>query len=99
MSELIATPPEVEENKGVRFNQSDVEELMEHHDLSEEAREIIREENLAPVTILERLHNNFPQYALFKQKVALISSNGKNKYSGLPGFREVCAVLEASRRG
>lgn len=93
MSSLIATPPEIDD-KRVQFNQSDIEELMEHHDLSEEARQIIREEDLVPVSLMERLHNNYPQHSLLKQKSAPIFSKGKNKYSGLPGFRAVCAMLE-----
>ncbi len=77
-----------------KFQLSDVEILMDHHDLNEDAKNIIRTENLVPTTLLNRLHNNFPQHSLFKIKSAPIFSNGKNKYSGLSGFRKICERLK-----
>ncbi|MCP4976033.1 MAG: hypothetical protein GY931_07705 [Maribacter sp.] len=67
---------------------------MDHHDLNEDARNIIRTENLLPTTLLSRLHNNFPEHSLFKRTSAPIFSKGKKKYTGLSGFRMICEVLK-----
>lgn len=77
----------------VQFTPSDIEMLMEHHDLSAEARDIIRTENLVPTTLVTRLHNNFPQHSLFETRSEPIFSKGKNKYTGLAGFRMICDTL------
>ena len=50
MSTFIKTAPEISEKNGVKFQTSDVESLMDHHDLDEDARNIIRTENLLPTT-------------------------------------------------
>jgi len=94
MSTFIKTAPEISEKYNVKFQTSDVESLMDHHDLNEDARNIIRTENLLPTTLLSRLHNNYPQHSLFKRKSAPIFSKGKNKYTGLSGFRMICEVLK-----
>ncbi len=94
MSTSIKTASEISEKDWVKFQTSDVESLMDHHDLDEDARNIIRTENLVPTTLLSRLHNNYPQHSLFKRKPAPIFSKGKNKYTGLPGFRMICEVLK-----
>jgi L-lysine 2,3-aminomutase len=73
---------------------TDVQELMDRHDLSHEARNIVKEENLLPTALLNRLHNNFPQHSILTTQSKAIFANAKNKYSGLVGFREVCKILE-----
>ncbi|MFC2124560.1 hypothetical protein ACFLU5_07090, partial [Bacteroidota bacterium] len=45
------------------IQQSDVQILMDHHDLSDDARRIIEKENLIPTSLLSRLHNNYPQHS------------------------------------
>jgi len=77
----------------MKFQQADVEDLMDHHGLNEDTRNIINWENLVPTSLLSRLHNNFPQHSLFKIKSTPIFSIGKNKYSGLSGFRMICETL------
>ena len=94
MSTFIKTAPEISEKYNVKFQTSDVESLMDQHDLNEDARNIIRTENLLPTTLLSRLHNNYPQHSLFKRKSAPIFSKGKNKYTGLSGFRMICELLK-----
>ncbi len=59
-----------------------------------DAKNVIRTENLLPTTLISRLHNNYPQHSLFKRKSAPIFSKGKNKYTGLLGFRMICKVLK-----
>jgi len=73
---------------------ADVQELMDRHDLSHEARDIVKKENLLPIALLNRLHNNFPQHSILTTQSKAIFTNAKNKYSGLVGFREVCKILE-----
>ncbi len=73
---------------------SDVQLLMDRHGLTDEARIVIEKENLLPTTLLTRLNNSFPQHSQLKPKSKAIFSNAKNKYSGLSGFREICANLE-----
>lgn len=97
MSTFIKAPPKLIASGMVKFQQSDVEALMVHHDLNEDTRNIIRKENLAPTTLLSRLHNNFSQHSLFKIKSTPIFSKGKNKYSGLLGFRMICETLREHR--
>ncbi|NNK76107.1 MAG: hypothetical protein HKP42_08585 [Maribacter sp.] len=67
---------------------------MDYHDLNEDARSIIRTENLLPTTLLSRLHNTFPKHSLLKRTSAPIFSKGKNKYTGLSGFRMICEILK-----
>jgi lysine 2,3-aminomutase len=74
--------------------ESDVESLMDRHGISEDVRKVIKKENLLPTTLLNRLHNNFPQHSLLKPKSEAIFANAKNKYTGLSGFRSICEILE-----
>ena len=59
MSTFIKAPPKVSAADMVTFQPYDVEVLMEHHDLDEDARNIIRTEKLVPTSLLSRLHNNY----------------------------------------
>ena len=93
MSTSISAPP-ILASPMVNFQQSDVEALMDHYDLSEEVKRIIREERLLPVSLISRLHNSFPKHSLLSGKPRLIFSKGKNKYSGLAGFRKICEILD-----
>lgn len=92
MSTFIKTRPSISEEFKVKFQKSDIETLMNFHDLNEEEKTIIRNENLVPTSLLSRLHNNYPQHSLLKPKSKPLFS-GKNKYSGLAGFRMVCETL------
>ena len=94
MSTFVKTAPETLSKCEVKFQSSDVESLMDHHNLNEDARNIIKSENLLPTSLLSRLHNNYPKYSLLKRKSVPIFSKGKNKYTGLAGFRMICEVLK-----
>jgi L-lysine 2,3-aminomutase len=76
------------------FQQSDVENLMDRHDLSEETRNVIINENLVPTSLLNRLHNSFPQHSILKEEAQGMFTHAKNKYSALSGFKQVCEILE-----
>lgn len=98
MSTLTEVPPVSagrKQHEMVKFNQSDVESLMDRHFMSEEVKETIRNENLVPASLLERMHNNYPQHSLLKDEFEpLFGKDTKNNYTGLSGFRKVCEILE-----
>ncbi len=78
----------------VKFQSSDIESLMDRHGIDEDAKNIMRNENLIPTSLLSRLHNNFPHHSILKKESrAIFIANSKNKYSGLDGFRKVCEIL------
>ena len=76
------------------FQQSDIDVLMDRHDISDESRNTIMDENLLPTSLMSRLHNSFPQHSILKPKTNALFTQGKNKYSTIVGFREVCGVLK-----
>ncbi len=76
------------------FTNDHIEELMSHHGLTDDAKQIIRNENLIPTSLLDRLQTNYPQHSMLTTSSRNLFAHGKNKYSGLPGFREVIAILE-----
>ncbi len=78
----------------VKFKTSDVEALMDRHDLNVDTRSIVEKENLIPTTLLSRLHNSFPQHSQLKAKSKVIFANAKNNYTGLQGFKIICGILE-----
>ena len=94
MSTFTKSRPKVSASEMVMFQPSDIEALMDHHDLDEDTRNIIRTENLLPTTLLSRLHNNYPHHSLLKRESTPIFSKGKNKYTGLSGFRMICEALK-----
>lgn len=70
-----------------------IDEVIEKYGYPEETIEIIRNENLLPEGLLNRLHRNYPQHSgIFPEGKFLFS--GKNKYSGKKGFRDIVAILE-----
>jgi L-lysine 2,3-aminomutase len=82
-------------NEFVKIQSADIQALMDQHGLDEEARKIIEKENLAPASLLSRLHNSLPQHSILLAKSKAMFANGKNKYTGLPGFREICGILKS----
>lgn len=78
----------------VVFEQSDIELLMDRHGLNDETIKVIIEENLVPTTLLNRLHNSFPQHSILKPESNGMFTNSKNKYSALSGFKQVCEILK-----
>ena len=91
-------PSEASESKNmteIKKNQSsDVKMLMDRHDLSDDAKNIIEKENLIPGTLLSRLHNNYPQHSGFQEKSRPLFTSAKKRYSGLKDFRKICGTLK-----
>lgn len=74
------------------FGRSSVEHMMERFCYPEETKAIIRDENLLPGALLNRLQAAYPQHSgLLEDAVFLF--NDKDHYSGLKGFREILDVL------
>ena len=93
MSIFTETLPNIRTIDLMKFQQSDVETLMDHQYLPENTKYIIRTESLLPTSLLSRLHNNFPQHSLLKINNTPFFSKGKNKFTGLLGFRKICEIL------
>lgn len=71
---------------------SDVSKMLDRYGYSEEAREIIRSEDLLPTGVLSRLQATYPQHSgLLETRPFLF--NDKARYSELQGFREVVGIL------
>lgn len=86
----------LKDTKELTFDPSHIDMLMEHHALSDDAKQIIADENLLPSSLLDRLHRNYPQHSMLTERSKPLFADGKNKYSGLSGFREVIGVLESN---
>jgi L-lysine 2,3-aminomutase len=96
MSTIISNEKAVaakESSKFVKIQSSDIKELMNRHGFNEEEKNILLNEDLIPETLLTRLHNCFPQHSMLDTTSKAIFANAKNKYSGLPGFKAVCEIL------
>jgi len=69
-----------------------VKKLMDRNQFSDETKAIIENENLLPIGLLNRLHNNYEKYSGIMDDSDLMFTT-KNHYSGLKGFREIVATL------
>lgn len=59
--------------------------------------EVVRtiiEERLLPEGLVERLHALYPQHSALEVSGDPLLFTGKESYTGIPGFREVCAILK-----
>lgn len=90
-SETFEAPAEAAET--MEIQETDVQKLMDRHDLSDDARDIISRENLIPTSLLSRLYNSLPQHSILMSKFNDMFVGGKNKYTGLSGFKKVCEIL------
>ncbi len=66
--------------------------ILKNHHFTIEASSIIKEENLLPLGLLNRLHFNYPQHSSIMESSDFMFKT-KNHYSGLNGFREIINVL------
>ena len=70
----------------------DVENIMDRYQYNDEIKTNIRRENLLPPALLSRMHNSYPQHSGIMESADFIFT-GKEKYSGLNGFRDIVAIL------
>ena len=73
---------------------SNIEKLMDRHELSDDTRNLIDRENLLPETLVARLHNSYPQHSRLQGQSKALFTSSKRKYTGLKGFREICKILK-----
>ena len=71
---------------------STLKSILESHHFTNEASSIIKEENLLPLGLMNRLHTNYPQHSSIMEMSDFMFTT-KNHYSGLNGFREIIKVL------
>jgi L-lysine 2,3-aminomutase len=77
-----------------KFTKADLHELMDRHGFDDDAKSIVEKENLLPTTLLSRLHNSYPHHSILRARGKAMFAKAKKKYSGLSGFKQVCAILE-----
>jgi len=70
----------------------DIAHIMDRYRYSEEIKNNILNENLLPSGLLSRLHHSYPQHSGIMEATEFMFT-GKERYSGLKGFREIVAVL------
>lgn len=80
------------EKRTLVVNTEQVNAAMNRYGYSDEVKATIERENLLPVGVLSRLHASYPQHSGFLESKTFLFV-GKEHYSGLSGFREVCAIL------
>lgn len=78
----------------IEIHSSDVQILMDRHEFSEDARNIIETEKLLPKALLSRLHSNYSQHSGLKETSESMFTSAKRRYSGLADFKEICRILE-----
>lgn len=73
-------------------SEDNLEQCMQRYEYSQMTRQIIQQENLLPIGLLSRLHASYPQHSGFLENKSFLF-HGKDHYTGLSGFREVCGIL------
>ena len=72
---------------------ADVLAMMKRYEYSEDTRRLIRDENLLPGGLLNRLQAEYPQHSALMEKRPFLFIDRDN-YTGLKGFRAVVEVLK-----
>jgi L-lysine 2,3-aminomutase len=72
-----------------------IEQTMIRYGYSGEVCDTIAQENLLPPGLLSRLHASYPQHSSFLETKDFLFTE-KDHYSGLSGFRDVCAILSSN---
>ncbi|HOF06773.1 MAG TPA: hypothetical protein PLE59_07045 [Bacteroidales bacterium] len=76
----------------ILFTETELNNLMNRYHFSEEMIDIVKNENLLPLSLLSRLQTAYPQYSLMKNPNK-IDFNEKDRWVGLKGFREIVDKL------
>jgi L-lysine 2,3-aminomutase len=74
-------------------NTTKLEQLMDRHDFDEATRNLIKERNLLPETLVNKLHSQYPQHSRLEEKSKKMFT-AKNKYTGIKGFRQIVEILK-----
>lgn len=73
----------------------DLTASMARYGYQSKINETIKNENLLPIGLVSRLQASYPQHAGFLETKPFLF-HGKEHYSGLSGFREVCDILSSN---
>lgn len=76
-------------------NPISVEDLLKRHRYPSELRDVILDENLLTDGLLYRLHVNYENHSHIIPRSEILFHDGKKRYSGLKGFREIVHILKA----
>ncbi|HOI33027.1 MAG: hypothetical protein PHG67_11025 [Bacteroidales bacterium] len=76
----------------INITDQDIEHIMDRYHYNDETQHNILNENLLPSGLLSRLHNSYPQHSGIMESTDFMFT-GKERYSGLNGFREIVSVL------
>lgn len=79
--------------ENLKLLRGDIEAMMNCYQFTDETKNIIEKENLLPIPVLQRLHNNYPQHSGFFRKCQSFFKD-KTYYAGLKGYREIVNLLE-----
>lgn len=72
---------------------TDFSKLFAHHGIEESSLEVIKNENLLPQTLVQKIHHTFPQISIIMEESKPLFTGAKNRFTGIEGFREIVAVL------
>ncbi len=89
--EVMASETKV--SKRINITQDDINHIMDRYRYSDDVRANILNENLLTPGLLTRLHSNYPQHSGIAYTADFLFT-GKERYSGMQGFREIVEILE-----
>ncbi|MCL1124517.1 hypothetical protein [Shewanella surugensis] len=69
-----------------------LEQAMQRYEYNQTTRRIIHQEKLLPIGLVSRLQASYPEHSGFIENKRFLF-HGKDHYTGLSGFREVCSIL------
>jgi L-lysine 2,3-aminomutase len=91
----MAQPSNTKEKTGSVKVLPSVDEIIRQHKYPEEIISNIKNEELLPYGLLNRLHTNYPVYSgILHDSKVLFGPGTKPRYAGLKGFREIVSILE-----
>lgn len=78
----------------INIETSNLDTLLDRHDIDYVTRELIENKKLLPITLINKLHSQYPQHSRLVEKSKKIFTAKKNKYTGIKGFREIVEILK-----
>jgi L-lysine 2,3-aminomutase len=78
----------------INIETSNLDTLLNRHDIDYVTRELIENKKLLPITLINKLHSQYPQHSRLVEKSKKIFTAKKNKYTGIKGFREIVEILK-----
>ncbi len=81
--------------KRVVVTDDHIRQIMDRYHYADDVRENILREELLPKGLLSRLHSCYPEYSGIMESRPFMFT-GKERYSGLGGFREIVKTLESN---